>query len=111
MYGNFVDFAFGNDTTKTAVSRAESDITESDTVQSDITESDIAESDTVQSDMVQSTTTESDMVQSTTTESVRDPITEALAFVEDFDFQVEVFDWENFENDIDFEGMDFSEYL
>ncbi len=127
LYNNFIDFTFGNnDTTKAAASPTESDMVESDdTVQNDIVESDTTQSHTMESNIfgtaesniVQSVTTESVTTESVrdpiaeTTESVRDPIAEALASVEDFDFEVEVFDWENFENDIDFGGMDFGEYL
>jgi hypothetical protein len=41
-----------------------------------------------------------------------DTISAAMVVMQDFDFEVEVFDWENFERDIEsIDNMDFSEFF
>jgi cell division septation protein DedD len=114
LYGNFVDFTFETDAETVSLTTAESTAAESTAVESTTAESTTTESTTTESTSTESTTTESTTT-TTTAESdtpERDPIAEVTRFMEDFDYEVEVFDWENFEDDIDFfEGMDLSGYL
>ncbi len=118
LYDNFVNFAFENTMKATAVSTRDpiaeallEAIAETPQTTSNRTEMPQTTSDSTKTLQNTSETPQTTRDQTETTQNARDPIAEALASVEDFDFEVEVFDWENFENDIDLEGMDFTEYL
>ena len=83
--------------------------TESTSGESNVSENTITENDASESTTTTTTTTTTTL-ESDTTE--RDPITEVAKFLDDFDYQVEIFDWENFEEDISYvEEMDFSGHV
>ena len=115
LYGNFVDFTFesieSGDPITEAMASAEDSI--ASTSRDTIAEDSIASTsrDTIAEDSIESTSRDTiaeDSIESTS----RDTIAEVQAFIKDFDYEVEVFDWENFEDDINFiEGMDLSGYL
>ena len=107
MSYNFVDFTFGDDDVEpntftagqTSTASHQSTIPENDTA--------ITENDTHKTN----TPLENETSENETNNTGKDTITEAAVHIRDFDYDVEIFDWENFEQDIDFKGFEFEDFL